>query len=145
VYDEWFSLESVNTQLLSSRFTKILWLLTAISGPLSTTFSFERPPFRARDTALHLSDLLPSLQSNVAEGVYYFFSESISQWCEWWLNNEWTQPRSLTPGEISEVIFETESKEARVSSDGITDIGRGWGGGVNGDQGCHNNNWMERH
>jgi hypothetical protein len=32
-------------------------------------------------------------------------------------------------GEISEVIFDTESKEARMSSDGITDIGRAWGGG----------------
>jgi hypothetical protein len=38
--------------------------------------------------------------SNVAEGVYYFFSESISQWCEWWLNNEWTQPRSLAQRNI---------------------------------------------
>jgi hypothetical protein len=49
--------------------------------------------------------------------------------CEWWLNNEWTQPRSLTPGEISEVIFDTESKEARMSSDGITNIGRAGEGG----------------
>jgi hypothetical protein len=32
------------------------------------------------------------------------------------------------PGEIYELIFDTESKEARMSSNGITDIGRGWGG-----------------
>jgi hypothetical protein len=80
--------------------------------------------------------------SNVAEGVYYFLSESILQWCEWWQNNEWTQPRSLTPREISELIFETDSKEAKMSSDGITDIGRG--GGLNGYPGCHNHNWTER-
>jgi hypothetical protein len=60
--------------------------------------------------------------------VYYFFSESISQWCEWWLKNEWTQPRSLTPEEISELIVDTDSKEARMSGDCITDIGRGLGG-----------------
>jgi hypothetical protein len=52
------------------------------------------------------------------------------QWCEWWLNNEWTKPRSLTPGEISELIFDTESKEARMSSDSITDIGKDGGVGV---------------
>jgi hypothetical protein len=67
--------------------------------------------------------------NHVAEGVYYLFSESISQWCEWWLNNEWIQPRSLTPGEISELIVDTDSKEARMSSDGITDIERAGGGG----------------
>jgi hypothetical protein len=80
--------------------------------------------------------------NNVAEGVYYFFPESISQWCEWWLNNEWTQPRSLTPREISEINFDTDSKEARMSSDGITDIGRKGGGER--DQGCHNHNWTAR-
>jgi hypothetical protein len=85
-------------------------------------------------------------KSNVAEGVYYFFSESISEWCEWWQNNEWAQPRSLKLREISELIFDTDSKEARMSSDGITDIRRGMGGGgaVNEDQGCHNHNWTAR-
>jgi hypothetical protein len=61
VYDEWFSLGSANTQLHSCRVTMIMWRQTAISRPLSATFLFERPPFRAQDTVLHLSDLLPSL------------------------------------------------------------------------------------
>jgi hypothetical protein len=33
------------------------------------------------------------------------------------------------PGAISELIFDTDSKEARMSSDGITDTGAGGGGG----------------
>jgi hypothetical protein len=47
VYDEWFSLEGVNTQLHSSRVTTIMWQPTAISRPLSVTFSFERPPIQS--------------------------------------------------------------------------------------------------
>jgi hypothetical protein len=36
------------------------------------------------------------------------------------------------PREISELIVDTDSKEARMSSDGIIDIGRGGGGGERG-------------
>jgi hypothetical protein len=47
VYEEWFSLEGVNTQLHSSKFETIMWRQTAISRPLSATFSFERPPIQS--------------------------------------------------------------------------------------------------
>jgi hypothetical protein len=138
---EWFRLESVNTQLHSSRVTKILWLLTAISRLYLQPFGLNGPHSELEILPCISQTCCQVYTSNVAEEVYYFFSESISQWCEWWLNNEWTQPRSLAHGEISELIFDTDSKEARMSSDCITDIG---GGGLNGVQGCHNQNWTSR-
>jgi hypothetical protein len=70
LYDEWFSLEGVDTQLHSSKVAKIMWRQAEISRHLSATFSFERCPIQSSRFCLAFLRLVVEFIQAVLLGVF---------------------------------------------------------------------------
>jgi hypothetical protein len=104
--------------LHSTWVTAIIWWQAAISRTLSTILFFEGPHLEVDNIAFHFSDFKLSLDPVLHRKLVYLPSNhltvSVSGGIMSW---PCKRPRLLQPREISELIFDTDSDEARVSSD----------------------------
>ena len=113
--DQLFSLESVSTQHLGYSDN----ILTGYNKHNFICHLFlQRSPFRARQYCIHFSDFGPSLDPVLHRELVFLPSNHLTVGVSGGImSRPCKRPRLLQPGEISELIFDTDSGEARLSSD----------------------------